>query len=431
VITDNERPRVFYGWWIVGACFFIALSTSGVIFFGFTAVFEPIANEFGWSYAQISLAASLRGLEIGLFAPFFGMLVDHWGPRKLIFSGIITIGLGLILLSRINSLSMFYAAFALIGIGTSACSSTILMTAAANWFRRKVSLAAGIIASGFGFSGLLVPVIVTLINMSGWRMTMVIFSVSILLIGSPLSLLIRHKPEQYGYLPDGEISRAAVLDEGLTSLQTAEEDSEVRQALKSRTFWQIALSQLCHSIMVSAVITHVMPYLSSIGIARAISSLVASAIPLLSIGGRLGFGWLGDKVDKRQIMADSFAMMGLGLLCFEYASTGWTWLLVSFIILFSIGFGGSHIMRAAMLREYFGRRRFGTIFGSATGVMMIGNIVGAPLAGWAFDNWGSYQSVWSALACLAIISIVLTTTTPRPQPGSTKGQSEDVSSAKR
>ena len=74
---DWEPRKVFYGWWIVGACFFIALYTGGVVFYGFTAVFEPLAHEFDWSYAQISLAASLRGLEMGLLAPFVGMLVDR------------------------------------------------------------------------------------------------------------------------------------------------------------------------------------------------------------------------------------------------------------------------------------------------------------------------------------------------------------------
>ena len=54
---------------------------GGVIYYGFTAIFEPIANEMGWSYAQISFAASIRGLEIGLLAPFMGIFVDRWGPR--------------------------------------------------------------------------------------------------------------------------------------------------------------------------------------------------------------------------------------------------------------------------------------------------------------------------------------------------------------
>ena len=72
-----KPPKIFYGWYIVGASFLIFIYMGGVVFYGFTAIFEPIANEFHWSYAQISLAASLRGLEIGLLAPLTGILVDR------------------------------------------------------------------------------------------------------------------------------------------------------------------------------------------------------------------------------------------------------------------------------------------------------------------------------------------------------------------
>ena len=79
--VDLKNRKVFYGWYIVGASVLITLYTGGIVHFGFTAVFEPIADEFGWSYAQISLAASLRGFEVGLLAPLVGLLVDRWGPR--------------------------------------------------------------------------------------------------------------------------------------------------------------------------------------------------------------------------------------------------------------------------------------------------------------------------------------------------------------
>ena len=79
----QHSPKIFYGWWIVGACFFIALYMAGVVFYGFTAIFEPIAEEFGWSYTEISIAASIRGLEAGLLAPVVGILVDRWvGTKK-------------------------------------------------------------------------------------------------------------------------------------------------------------------------------------------------------------------------------------------------------------------------------------------------------------------------------------------------------------
>jgi MFS family permease len=124
---EAKNHKVFYGWWIAGAGFLIAVYIGGFIHFGFTAVFEPIASDFSWSYAQVSFAASLRGLQTSLFAPIVGLLMNHWGPRRLVFAGAIITGLGLLLLSRINSLATFYGAFILIGMGKSTCIGVVLI----------------------------------------------------------------------------------------------------------------------------------------------------------------------------------------------------------------------------------------------------------------------------------------------------------------
>src|SRR4030042_950769 len=140
---------LYYGWWVVIACFMINLYVGGVIFFGFTAFFEPIRQELGWSYAQISFATSLRGLEMGILAPVVGFLVDRFGSRKLLFLGTITLGFGLISLSATHSLAMFYASFLLIALGGGGCTSVVTMTAVAHWFQKNVGGALGVMASGF------------------------------------------------------------------------------------------------------------------------------------------------------------------------------------------------------------------------------------------------------------------------------------------
>ena len=111
--------KIFYGWWIVAAAFVTGLYMAGVVFYGFTTIFEPIADELGWSYTQVSLASSIRGLEAGLLAPLVGLLVDRWGPRRLVFSGVIFTALGLLLLGQIQNLGMFYASFLLLALGMS------------------------------------------------------------------------------------------------------------------------------------------------------------------------------------------------------------------------------------------------------------------------------------------------------------------------
>ena len=410
--SKRNSSQIFYGWWIVVASFFIALYMGGAVFYGFTAIFEPIANEFGWSYTQVSLAASLRGLEVGLLAPLVGMLTDRWGPRRIIFSGAVCTAMGFILLSYTTSLAMFYGAFVLIAIGMSNCTMTVLMTAIAKWFRRKVGLASGIAVCGFGFGGLVVPLIVKLVEIQGWRITMIILALGVLAIVLPLSLLFRHKPEQYGYLPDGHAESPAALDSVTGLPQAAKADVKMKQVIKSITFWHIALAFMVHTMMVNAVVTHVMPYLSSIGIARSRSSLVATSLPIVSIGGRIGLGTLGDKLDRRRVVATAFAMMGLGMLCFGYAPSMGAWLLIPFVVLFSVGFGGNNALRPSLVSDYFGRASFGTIFGLIIGINMLGSMLGPPLAGWAYDNYGSYQGIWFVFAALPFLSLVSILTTP-------------------
>ncbi|HET6477623.1 MAG TPA: MFS transporter [Dehalococcoidales bacterium] len=411
--SPQRSPHIFYGWWIVGACFTLALYMSGAVFYGFTAIFEPIAEEFGWSYTSISIAASLRGLEAGLLAPVVGIMVDRWGPRRFIFGGVICIGLGLLLLTQVQSIGMFYAAFILMSLGISSCGISVTVTAVANWFHRRVGLATGITVSGYGFSGVLVPLMVRLIDTYDWRTAIGVMGIGMLVIGLPLSLLVRHKPEQYGYLPDGEERSAVLSGEEAVKKLTKKVSITARQAMRTRTFWLIVLAVMPQFVAVPAVITHVMPYLSSKGVVRATSALVATAIPLLSIGGRFGFGWFADRYVAKQLSAFALIMLTLGLVCFEYISLGWTWLLVPFLVLFGFGYGGINTMVGVLLREHFGRGNFGTIIGVVWGILMLGTVAGPPIAGWVFDNWGSYQGTWLVMSGSVFIGAIIMTMTPR------------------
>jgi MFS family permease len=408
----QDRKKIFYGWYIVGACVVITLYTGGVVHFGFTAVFEPIAEEFNWSYAQISLASSLRGLEMGLLAPFMGFLVDRYGPRRLILGGSILICLGFITLSRVNSLAIFYLAFALLAFGMSTCAGTVLMTAVANWFNRKAGIAIGIVACGFGLGGLLVPAVTSLIDWLEWRTAMDVLGLGMLVIVLPLSLLVRHKPEQYGYHPDGELIEPVNVSDLQDEPLPAEISISTGQAVRSRTFWQLGISSMCHAFVVGAIVTHIMPYLSSLHIARSTSSVIAFILPVVSIGGRLSSGWLGIRYGSRRVFAASFISMTAGTLILGYVTAEMMWLLVPFVITFSLGWGCSVTSRLSLLRESFGRGNFGKILGFISGMMMLGNVAGAPLAGWVYDTWDSYQGAWLSYGAITLVASFLVFTIP-------------------
>ena len=398
---------MFYGWYIVIFCALISVYTSGTLYIGFTAAIIPIEQEFGWDRFLISLAPAFRGLETGLLILVAGRLMDRWGPRKLVSSGAILSGLGLILLSQMQSLAMFFVSFALIATGLTTASTSLLMSAVAKWFRKRVGLAMGLAASGVAIGGLLLPLVTTTIDTFGWRQAMIIMGVGMWLIPLPLSLLLRHKPEQYGYLPDGEERNPLPDKKQTVTLPKKEVNFGAKTALTSGTFWFIAVAFLFHGMPVSAVMTHIMPHFSSIGMTRSTQSMIAGAVPLVTIIGRIGFGWLGDRIDRRWVTILAFLLTGLGALMLGLTAFGWLWAIPIFILAFGIGWGGGVPMLSGLLAEYFSRERLGTIIGLAGSFLMLGQLIGAPLAGWMFDTFGGYQRAWFLVAAFVSLASIL------------------------
>jgi MFS family permease len=396
--------NIYYGWWIVLVSFLVAFYVAGTVFYGFTAFIEPLADEFGWSYTQISLAASLRGLEMGLLSPLVGILVDRFGSRRLLFIGVIILGFGNILLGYTNSLAMFYGAFILIAFGAGGCTSVVTMTAVANWFDKNVGKAMGLTASGFGASGLIIPLIVWMIAAFGWRTTVIILGIGMWIIGIPAAYVMRNRPDDDESLPMNSESNGS---SPLSQRQTHVQGFRYRDMLKEKPFLYVNLAEMLRLMTLMAVVTHIMPYLSTLEISRTSAGLTAAAIPLLSVTGRFGFGWLGDIFEKKYVMVISYSLMGLGMLALCYVKH--TGIIYVFLLLFSNGFGGITVLRGALLREYYGKYNFGKLMGIMMGVGACGGIIGPTAAGWVFDRIESYYYVWltfSALIGLAIILIL-------------------------
>ena len=393
---------IYYGWWIVLASFITAFYVAGTIFYGFTAFIEPLANEFGWSYTRISLAASLRGLEMGLLAPFVGILVDRFGSRKLLLSGSLVLGFGIILLGFTQSLAMFYGAFILIAFGAGGCTSVVTMTAVANWFDKNVGKAMGVTVSGFGASGLIIPLIVWMIAVFGWRMTLIILGIGMWIIGVPAAFVMRNKPENAA---DVSIMEKADKRNDLSQRQSDDKRFKYTEILKKKSFLFVNLAEVIRLMALMAVVTHIMPYLSTMDISRRSSGLIAAGIPLLSIAGRFGFGWLGDIFEKKYVMAISFSLMALGMLALCHIQL--TGMIYIFLFFFSNGYGGIATLRGAWLREYYGKENFGKYLGIMMGFGACGGIIGPTTAGWVFDMTGSYYFVWLALSAIIGLAIIL------------------------
>jgi len=364
---------------------------------------DPIVREFGWSYTEVSFASSLRGLEMGILAPVVGVLVDRYGPRRLLLAGVVPLGAGFLLLSLTQHLRMFYGSFILLAFGAGGCTSVVTLAVVARWFRRNLGKAMGITVSGFGASGLLIPVVVWLIDSYGWRTAMVVQGVGMWALGIPLALVIRDRPDEMGLVPDG--SPASKPAAGAVLREIPEARVPFRDALTSRPFLWLNLVESVRFTVLAAIVVHVMPFLASQGIPRDTAGLVAAAIPLFSIPGRFGFGWMGDVTEKRYVMAAAFFCMAVGLVAFHFAAALWP--IVLFLLFFSPGFGGNMVMRGAVVREYFGVHSFGKLMGITLGAASIGGVIGPTATGWVYDTTGGYGPVWIVSAGMIVLSMLL------------------------
>jgi len=266
----------------------------------------------------------------------------------------------------------------------------------------------GLLSTGYGFSGLSGPVLVWLISQYGWRDSLVIAGVGMMIVGIPLGAVFRHRPEPYGYLPDGETEEASDqdIDQGpdIDREETAP-DLSAREALKTRPFWILLLFSTFTGFAQSAIFVHEMPYLTSVGISRETAGWAIPGMTGLSIIGRLSFSWIGDNYDKRYLLAIGATLQLFGVLVFAWI--GSPGMLIPFIVLFGIGYASQIPLFPAIQVDYFGLKSYATIRGLQWAGWSICGILAPVLAGWVYDVWGIYRPIWLAYAIANAVAIPL------------------------
>ena len=398
----KKIQSLFYGWWIVLASFVLLVITGGTALYGFTAFFNPISSEMKWGSAAISFAFSLRSVEGGVLQPFIGIFVERLGVRKCIFVGIAIMGFSLFLLSRMTTLTTFYVGFVLLSLGFSMAAGIPEFTAVANWFKKRRSLALGLLTTGFGVSGLMTPIIAMMIRSLGWRETMFLLCPFILVIGIPLSFFIRDRPQSYGMQPDGDLMEKNSTD--TTSFQERNSGFTLKEALKTKTFWMLLLYALCVQFAFSTIPVQEMPHLINVGISEKLAALTMAGYSLVSLVGRLLISWLGDTYSKKRLLMISAAMQAIGF--FIYANITSPWMIIPFILFYGPGFGATVPLLPGIQADYFGVRSFASIRGMMSIAFAVPGIIAPVFAGWIFDRYHSYTIAFQLYALLAGLSIL-------------------------
>jgi MFS family permease len=403
---------IFYGWWVVLAACVIQSLNQGLLSQGFTVYFLPIQAEFGWSRTLVSSGYSLSQVESGFLGPLEGWLTDRFGPRRVVALGVALFGAGFIVFSQVNSVATYFAAFLLVAGGSSLGGFLPLSVAVLNWFVRKRTLALGIAMAGSGLAGLIVPLVAWGVTTQGWRTTALVSGLVIWAVGIPTSLLLRHRPEKYGLLPDGDrITPADPVKrkeaESDRPKATIEDDGSFStvEAIKTRSFWLIAFGHASAVLTVSAVSLHLAPHLvQQMGMSLASAGTIVALVLIISVVGRVLGGYLADRFNKRLVLVASMLSHTIGLLMLAYAVS------MAQIFLFALFHGLAWGARAptqnAIRAEYFGRKSIGLILGIGTVVVTMASVSAPIFAGRLADLRGDYRMAFTILAIMTALGSI-------------------------
>jgi sugar phosphate permease len=356
-----------------------------------------LVEDRGWSKTALSGAAALKSTEVALLGPVLGWVIDRFGSQGVVRAGVITFGIGFMLLSQIDSLAGFYAAFVVIALGSSMFSNFPVSVAIIQWFEKRRARALSALQFGGAIGGLFVFLIALSIQTFGWRATALGSGVIAMLIGWPLARVIRSRPEDHGETVDGLPSGSKDTPHIETPSRRA---FSAREALRTSAFWLISLGHAFSLLVVSAVNVHAITHIKEgLGYSLAHATLVFT---LVTVGQFFGvmLGWvIGEKFEKRLVAAACMLMHAAGLLMLTYA-TGPVILAVSALV-HGTAWGLRGPFMQAIRADYFGRRSIGMIIGLSTLITVFGQIGGPILAG-AFADWnGNYRAGFTILALLA------------------------------
>lgn len=409
-----KKPRrLFYGWWIVAASSIISAMGTGAYFYGFTTFFLPISRELGLARAATSTVFAIARLEGGIEGPVAGWLIDRFGARKLLVFGIVFFGIGYIAMYWMNSFLIFVILYAgVISIGFNTGFGHAVFALANKWFIRQRSKATGIVSAAYGVGGAaIVPLLTWLIIQYGWRLTAVFVGVVVMIIGLPLSLVIRNTPEDEGLLPDGDGVETKQGEEPVEAV--AEVSFTVREALKTPPFWILASALILRLFVVGGIWVHLVPLLVWKGFEEQAAANAIGLLLIVSIPARFGFGWLGDIFPKRYLLVLCCFIETAALIIVLTAQNMWQVYL--FVIVFGLGYGVAPL-NMAIVGEYFGRKNFATIRGTMGSVEAIGIISGPIFAGYIYDVTQSYQIAFITFIVIYALAGIVFVFARRPKP---------------
>ena len=406
-----------------------------LMFHAYGAYVVKLREEFGWSKTLLSAAFAMARAESGIFGPLQGWMTDRFGPRVLIRTGMVIFGVGFLLFSVIQSPLTFFLTFFMMAVGSSLGGYLPIGVALVSWFRRRRALALSISSCGMAVGGILVQFVALALTHWGWRWTAFASGLVILTLGVPLAQVVRHRPEAYGEVPDGDTGGDRSPSSGRAGAgvnpgppRVPSVDFTAREAVRTRAFWCISLGHGAALLVVSAVMVHLIVHVTErLGYSLQQAASVLALLTVVQLIAQLSGGWAGDRFSKRVIVVGCMVGHALGLLLLAHATA--FWMLLLFAVIHGAAWGVRGPLMSAIRADYFGAPSFGMISGISSMVLMLGMMGGPLIAGILADRTGSYVpgfQILAAFAALGSVFFMLATPPPRPGPAAVGVAAPDV-----
>ena len=386
-----DSPRA---WRMVAAAFVAMFAAYGVAY-SFGAFFKPMAAEFGAERSATSAVFSITVLVWCLLGPVTGHLADRFGPRIVVATGAIGMGLGLALTSMIDRLWLGYLTYGLgVGVGV-ACAYVPMVAVVGGWFIRRRNTALGIAVAGIGFGTVFgAPIAAALIARLGWRATYALFAIAATVVLLGCAWVVERPPVHV------TPSRVRLAD-----------------ALRSPAFGFLYASSVTVSIVLFVPFVYLPSFAHDRGASEFASAALVGIIGGASVAGRMGLGNLADRAGAVRLYQASFLVLALSYGIWLAASS--YPMMVAFALVMGAGYGGYVALSPAVIAHLFGTNRMGTVLGALYTSGGIGAMVGPPLVGLIIDRTGSYRVAIACAFAVALASFALLIPLRRFEPAAT------------
>ena len=399
MLKSNRRIR--YSWIIASACFSIqAIGVGTYVSFG--VFFNSLEQEFGWSRAVLSGAASTAYLLMGFLGIYVGRLNDIVGPRRMMSVTSVFFGVGLLCMSGLNEIWQLYAFFGVIvGIGLSSID-VIALSTIARWFKKTRGLMTGIVKVGTGVGQFSLPLIAGLLIVSfGWRVAYLILGIGVGVLLLLIAQFLRRDPSDIAQTDEKQVIIGAERVG-----RPAVSGYSLQEAIQTPQFRIICAINVLVVYSFMTVIVHIVPRVQDTGVSAAKAAGVLSVIGAVSMLGRFFIGMTIDRFGSKKALQISLILLVLVLLWLQFADHLWMFYL--FASIYGLAHGSFFTAISPAVAELFGIRAHGVLFGIVAFCGTLGGAIGPVSAGYLFDLTGKYEVAFGICFLISIIGLLLT-----------------------